>query len=121
MKFEKHINLKHGIAALALIAAGGLMASPAIATHDKAGMYDDKDAYMSDMGERISKADKEFNDNPEAQENEEMQSYWDSVQREWQELSEATEENWDAATAEMDEAWDDFEKEWDENFSKKDK
>lgn len=119
MRFDKHINLKTGFMALALAAAGGLMATSATAAGDGYG-HEQHGDYMQDMGDRISKADKEFtNENEAGNVDEDLQETWEAVEREWEELEEATEENWEEAKAEMDSAWDDFQKEWDENFSNK--
>lgn len=118
MSFTKHINLKSGFLALAMTAAGGLMATGASAAMDGYG-YENHGDYMKDMGERMSRADKDFNEKNDAEVDSDLKETWTAAQTEWEELENATEENWDAAQAEMDAAWDDFQKEWDENFSNK--
>jgi hypothetical protein len=73
---------------------------------------------MTDMGERVSKADKEFtNENEAGNIDQELEETWQAVVVEWNELEKATAENWEAAKVEMNQAWDDFQKEWNENFS----
>ncbi len=42
---------------------------------------------------------------------------WGAVQRDWGNLVEATEENWQEAQKKMDDAWSSFEKNWDAETS----
>ncbi len=126
MRSSNSFSLKNGFLALTIALGGGLLALPATAgstagsTAEGYGQESHKD-YMSHMEERISRAHKDFNDQSESDVNDDLRSYWNEVEKEWQELSAATEENWEEAKAEMDEAWQEFEKAWDESFSNKDK
>lgn len=111
-------NMKTGFLALALVAAGSLSATAVSAAKDGYG-YENHGDYMKDMGERISRADKDFNETSPDEVDSDVEESWAEVKSEWNELEAATEEEWDEAQAEMDEAWEDFQKEWNENFSNK--
>lgn len=118
MRLDKHINLKTGLMALALATASGLLAGTATAAMDGYG-HEEHGDYMKNVEDRMSRAEKDFNDMPSEDIDSDLETAWEDARNEWEELNEATEENWDEAKAEMDSAWDDFQKEWDENFSEK--
>ena len=118
MRFETNTILKSGLLALTLTAAGGLLATSAATASDEGYGYSEHSGYMADMGERVSKADKEFADENEAGNvDPDLEEAWNAVVAEWNELEQATEENWEAAKADMNQAWDDFQEEWNETFS----
>lgn len=109
-------KLKHGLMALAFMAAGALATAPAIAQEgETGGDQQNRETYMDTMEQRIDDAQQDLDARADSAEND-LQTAWDKVKVEWQDLSEAADENWEDAKASMDTAWQDFQREWDEAF-----
>ena len=94
-------NMKTGFLALALVAAGSLSATAVSAAKDGYG-YENHGDYMKDMGERISRADKDFNETSPDEVDSDVEESWAEVKSEWNELEAATEEEWDFAEMHVD-------------------